>query len=155
MPTKTAASGPSKEPRNFTEDYLADWGSDDDPFRSPSPEPGAGGASKKNEKKRKGEDILGIDEQIDLTKKARVPRVKLDETRLLSEKGIPELQRRAKKLRLKGKGHEVCHLLPRVGFDSMNKMSDSQTCRTVLRCRASPLILPTMARRPLPQGHLP
>ncbi|KAM7188827.1 Replication Fork Protection Component Swi3 domain containing protein [Naviculisporaceae sp. PSN 640] len=103
MPPKTAASAPSKGTGNFTEDYLADWGSDDDPFAgTPSPEP----ANKKNDKKRKGDDILGIDEQIDLTKKARVPRIKLDENRLLSDKGIPELQRRAKKLRLKGKGHE-------------------------------------------------
>lgn len=112
MPAKADAAVPNRETNNtsFTEDYLGDWGSDDDPFRSPSPPPGAGGASNKktNEKKRKGDDILGIDEQIDLTKKARVPRVKLDETRLMSEKGIPELQRRAKKLRLKGKGHEVC-----------------------------------------------
>ncbi|KAK0749093.1 replication fork protection component Swi3-domain-containing protein [Schizothecium vesticola] len=87
---------------SFVDDYLADW--DDDPFRSPSPEPGA---KKKddNSKKRKEPDTLGIDEQIDL-KKPRAPRVKLDEARLLSENGIPKLRKMARKVRLKGKGHE-------------------------------------------------
>ncbi|KAM7193350.1 Replication Fork Protection Component Swi3 domain containing protein [Rhypophila sp. PSN 637] len=111
MPAKTNSSAPNKAPntKDFVEDYLADWGSDEDPFRSPSPQAGAGGAGaskKSNGKKRKGDDALGLEEQLDVAKKARVPRVKLDETRLLSDKGIPELQKRAKKLRLKGKGHE-------------------------------------------------
>ena len=86
MPAKTTVPPPNKETDTnaFIEDYLADWGDEDDPFRSPSPEPGAGANKKndtKNDKKRKEPDTLGIDEQIDLTKKARVPRVKLDETR--------------------------------------------------------------------------
>ncbi|KAM7217269.1 Replication Fork Protection Component Swi3 domain containing protein [Rhypophila decipiens] len=111
MPAKTNSSAPNKAPntKDFVEDYLADWGNDEDPFRSPSPQAGAGGAGaskKSNGKKRKGDDALGLEEQLDVAKKARVPRVKLDETRLLSDKGIPELQKRAKKLRLKGKGHE-------------------------------------------------
>ncbi|KAK3331271.1 replication fork protection component Swi3-domain-containing protein [Apodospora peruviana] len=102
MPAKTTA--PSQN--NDINDYLADW-DDDDPFRSPSPQPPAGAAAgAKNDKKRKEADSLGIDEQIDLKKKPRVPRVKLDETRLLSEKGIPKLRKMAPKLKLKGKGHE-------------------------------------------------
>ncbi|KAF3481013.1 chromosome segregation in meiosis protein 3 [Arthroderma uncinatum] len=51
-------------------------------------------------------DILGIDDEIKVTKK-RAPIVKLDETRLLSQAGIPKLRKTAKtKLKLKGKGHE-------------------------------------------------
>ena len=53
------------------------------------------------------EDILGIDEEIQITRKPRI-NVKLDENRLLSQAGIPKLRRISKKrLRFKGKGHEV------------------------------------------------
>ncbi|KAI9751958.1 MAG: chromosome segregation in meiosis- protein [Lichina confinis] len=67
------------------------------------------GSTANGQKKRKrGEgatDSLGIDEEIKI--KIRVPRVKLDEALLLSEKGIPKLRQKVKKgLRLKGKGHE-------------------------------------------------
>ena len=52
-------------------------------------------------------DILGIDEEIKVTKKPRI-NVKLDENRLLSQAGIPKLRRITKeRLRFKGKGHEV------------------------------------------------
>ncbi|KAJ4298390.1 chromosome segregation in meiosis- protein [Collariella sp. IMI 366227] len=83
MPSKTgsgAGDGTTREKTttSFVDDYLADWG-DDDPFRSPSPEPAKSGANV-NEKKK---DTLGIDKELDLKKKARVPRVKLDETRRL------------------------------------------------------------------------
>jgi hypothetical protein len=102
MPSKTAASrGPEAEA--FVEDYLAGW-DDEDPFASPEPPSKSNDA---NGKKRKGTDALGIDEEIDLKKKPRVPRVKLDEGRLLSEKGIPKLRKMAPRLKLKGKGHEV------------------------------------------------
>ncbi|KAL8830041.1 MAG: hypothetical protein Q9191_001658 [Dirinaria sp. TL-2023a] len=51
-------------------------------------------------------DVLGIDEQIKVTKK-RAPIPKLDEDKLLSQAGIPKLRRNAReKLRFKGKGHE-------------------------------------------------
>ena len=51
---------------------------------------------------------LGIDEEVKV-RKPRPPVAKLDETRLLSEKGIPRLRRISKdRLRFKGKGHEVC-----------------------------------------------
>ncbi|KAF1920912.1 chromosome segregation in meiosis protein 3 [Ampelomyces quisqualis] len=49
---------------------------------------------------------LGIDEEIIITKK-RTPIPKLDDNRLLSDPGIPRLQRISKeRLRFKGKGHE-------------------------------------------------
>ncbi|KAJ5108765.1 hypothetical protein N7456_005440 [Penicillium angulare] len=49
---------------------------------------------------------LGLDEEVKITKK-RQPVAKLDESRLLSQAGIPKLRSSAKtKLRLKGKGHE-------------------------------------------------
>lgn len=109
---------------SFVDDYLADW--DDDPFRSPSPEPGA---KKKddNSKKRKDPDTLGIDEQIDV-KKPRAPRVKLDEARLLSENGIPKLRKMAPKVRLKGKGHEV-QCLPLVSCRQKIDVCSSRTQR--------------------------
>ena len=77
MPSKTASKSNDTAPRkegNFVDEYLADW--DDDPFRSPSPDPARN--DKAAEKKK---DILGIDKELDLKKKPRVPRVKLDENR--------------------------------------------------------------------------
>jgi replication fork protection complex subunit Csm3/Swi3 len=78
MPSKTASKAADTASRgnngNFVDDYLADW--DDDPFRSVSPEPAKN--DKDGEKKK---DILGIDKELDLKKKPRAPRVKLDETR--------------------------------------------------------------------------
>lgn len=106
MPSKTD-SGPANDPNAFVDDYLDGW--DDDLFNIPSPEPKD--KNKTNKKDDKGGkrkvDALGIDEEIEVGKKARVPRVKLDESRLLSEKGIPKLRKTAPKLKLKGKGHEV------------------------------------------------
>jgi replication fork protection complex subunit Csm3/Swi3 len=64
MPSKTA------DPRD--DRHLIDL-DNDDPFASPSPDSGS--------KKRKERDGLGIDKELDLKKKARVPRVKLDEER--------------------------------------------------------------------------
>ncbi|PKX99899.1 Swi3-domain-containing protein [Aspergillus campestris IBT 28561] len=49
---------------------------------------------------------LGLDEEVKISKQ-RQPVAKLDETRLLSQAGIPKLRLRAKrKLHFKGKGHE-------------------------------------------------
>ncbi|EXJ90419.1 hypothetical protein A1O1_03520 [Capronia coronata CBS 617.96] len=67
-------------------------------------------------KRKAGEDggfgaDLGLDEEVKITKK-RKPIAKLDEARLLSANGIPKLRalalsgKFAKKLHLKGKGHE-------------------------------------------------
>ncbi|CAI6086657.1 unnamed protein product [Clonostachys chloroleuca] len=70
----------------------------DDPFRTPTPPPS---------KKRKEADTgLGIDTEVAVQKRARVPNIKLDEDRLLGPAGIPKLQTRARKLKIKGKGHE-------------------------------------------------
>lgn len=127
MPPKTA-SGPTAT-ADF-DDYLLEGDLSDNPFRSPSP-----GASKtpnptSNNKRKEPANGLGIDEEVEVKKRATVPRVKLDEIRsvpssrpspspspipldqlttrgrLLSENGIPKLRQRAKNLRLKGKGHE-------------------------------------------------
>ncbi|OBT44319.1 hypothetical protein VE00_05856 [Pseudogymnoascus sp. WSF 3629] len=54
--------------------------------------------------KPKSSTTLGLD--APLTLPTRAPRPKLDETRLLSSRGIPKLRERARTLRLKGKGHE-------------------------------------------------
>jgi replication fork protection complex subunit Csm3/Swi3 len=55
----------------------------------------------------KKDDILGLDKDVEIKKK-RVT-VKLDEQRLLSINGLPKLRNEApKKLKFKGKGHEVC-----------------------------------------------
>jgi len=71
MPSKTdsaAAQGP--EPDGFDNYFLEEFG---DPFGSPEPEPA------KN--KRKEPEGLGIDEEVSVAKKPRVPRIKLDEDR--------------------------------------------------------------------------
>ncbi|KAH0430835.1 hypothetical protein CcaCcLH18_07501 [Colletotrichum camelliae] len=73
----------------------------DDPFRTPPPE-----AKELSVNKRKQGEALGLEEEVEVTKRARVPRVKLDEARLLSDNGIPKLRQRAIDLRFKGKGHE-------------------------------------------------
>lgn len=50
---------------------------------------------------------LGIDEEVKV-RKARAPIAKLDEQRLLSDKGIPRLRKITKeRLKFKGKDHEV------------------------------------------------
>lgn len=76
MPPKAATT-------SLEEDYLADW---DELFPS-SPDP-----AKKNDKatgkddtskKRKTDDVLGLDTEVD-KKKQRVPRVKLDDARFVA-----------------------------------------------------------------------
>ncbi|EXF77546.1 chromosome segregation in meiosis protein 3 [Colletotrichum fioriniae PJ7] len=73
----------------------------DDPFKSPPPE-----AKDASTNKRKQAEALGLDEEVEVAKRVRVPRVKLDEARLLSDNGIPKLRKRAGNLKFKGKGHE-------------------------------------------------
>ncbi|KAF4779427.1 chromosome segregation in meiosis protein 3 [Colletotrichum scovillei] len=73
----------------------------DDPFKSPPPEAKDGSTNK-----RKQAEALGLDEEVEVAKRVRVPRVKLDEARLLSDNGIPKLRKRAGNLKFKGKGHE-------------------------------------------------
>ncbi|KAK6347755.1 chromosome segregation in meiosis- protein [Orbilia javanica] len=56
-----------------------------------------------------GTEDLGVDEEIKI--RTRKPKVKLTEDRLLSPDGIPYLQEHAtKKIKFKGKGHEVSDL---------------------------------------------
>ncbi|KAI0130306.1 replication fork protection component Swi3-domain-containing protein [Xylariales sp. AK1849] len=96
---------PATENRTFANNDLDDYGVDDfdlDPFA----ESGDDNANNPNPKKRKDATGLGIEETVTVAKKARVPNVKLDENRLLSEKGIPKLRRKAGELKFKGKGHE-------------------------------------------------
>ncbi|KAJ0123771.1 Swi3 domain-containing protein [Diaporthe amygdali] len=103
MPSKTDPRNAEPAASNFDDldNYFLEGDVDDDPFASPKPEDNP----KSNKRKEPG-DGLGIDEEVSVAKKARVPRIKLDQDRLLSEKGIPALRKRAGKLRLKGKGHE-------------------------------------------------
>lgn len=70
--SKSAPAAKTPGTGSFMNDYLADW-DDENPFRSPSPEPA------KNDKK----DVLGIEKELDLKKKPRAPRVKLDDTRFV------------------------------------------------------------------------
>ncbi|KAH8648598.1 replication fork protection component Swi3-domain-containing protein [Xylariales sp. PMI_506] len=95
---------------SFANDDLEDYGVDDfdDPFAGLlSGDEGTNNNNNKNstDQSKKRKDI-GIDEVVAVKKKARIPNVKLDETRLLSEKGIPRLRRKAGDLKFKGKGHE-------------------------------------------------
>ncbi|EEU35278.1 uncharacterized protein NECHADRAFT_36875 [Fusarium vanettenii 77-13-4] len=91
-------AGILSDPANGLDNYdVGDFS--DDPFGSPPPE--------SSSKKRKEPDSgLGIDEEVDVKKRARAPNVKLDEDRLLGPKGIPKLRQRARDLKIKGKGHE-------------------------------------------------
>lgn len=92
----------------------------DDPFADSRPNPRStrdDKAALSPRKRKAGDDDkenafadLGLNEEVKI-KKARIPNPKLDETLLLSAKGIPKLRAVArqgvsKKLRLKGKGHE-------------------------------------------------
>ncbi|KAI1379261.1 Swi3-domain-containing protein [Hypoxylon crocopeplum] len=94
-----SSSAPGRPSNNSIDNYDVD----DDPFAD------SGHEAPNNvtqSKKRKDATGLGIDEAVAVQKKARVPIVKLDEGRLLSEKGIPRLRRKARDLKFKGKGHE-------------------------------------------------
>ncbi|KAG6052136.1 hypothetical protein E4U39_003758 [Claviceps sp. Clav50 group G5] len=88
-------------PRNRHDD-LEDYGIDpfDDPFATPSP------PSSPKKRKELASQGLGIDQEVSVPKRAREPRVKLDESRLLGPSGLPKLRKRARDLNLKGKGHE-------------------------------------------------
>lgn len=95
-------------PGAVVNDDLDNYGADDfgsDPFAE------SGDDNKKKadsqSKKRKDASGLGIDEAVAVSKKARVPSVKLDDKKLLSDKGIPKLRKKAGDLKFKGKGHEV------------------------------------------------
>ncbi|KAJ3554527.1 hypothetical protein NPX13_g10588 [Xylaria arbuscula] len=91
-------------PTNNIDNYDVD---DDDPFaESGDDATQKNNSTNTNSKKRKDASGLGIDEAVSVSKKPRVPRVKLDENRLLSDDGIPKLRTKAQSLKFKGKGHE-------------------------------------------------
>ncbi|KAK1701582.1 replication fork protection component Swi3-domain-containing protein [Colletotrichum godetiae] len=94
MATRTVPEYDDLDVYNVDDDF-------DDPFKSPPPEAKDGSTNK-----RKQAEALGLDEEVEVAKRARVPRVKLDEARLLSDNGIPKLRKRAGNLKFKGKGHE-------------------------------------------------
>ncbi|KAB5547115.1 chromosome segregation in meiosis protein 3 [Coniochaeta sp. 2T2.1] len=111
MPSKTTSRPSAPPPSNDFDDYLLEGDLSDNPFASPPP--GAAGDKNNANNKRKepgggggGGGGLGIDEEVEVKKRVTLPRVKLDEARLLSPAGIPKLRSRAKHLRLRGKGHE-------------------------------------------------
>lgn len=112
MPSKKPAPARHDDLDNYDVGYLSD-----DPFRSPSPP-----SRKRKEPEKSG---LGIEEEVSVQKRARVPNVKLDEDRyatsgrseflrlwltwgcsLLGPAGIPKLRTRARTLKIKSKGHE-------------------------------------------------
>ncbi|ROV99218.1 hypothetical protein VPNG_08241 [Cytospora leucostoma] len=103
MPSKTDSSNAQTTNFDDIDNYFLQGDLDDDPFASPEPadRPGSGAT-----KRKEPGDGLGIDEEVSVAKKARVPRIKLDQERLVSQKGIPALRKRARDLKLKGKGHE-------------------------------------------------
>ncbi|KAF7560051.1 hypothetical protein G7046_g4110 [Stylonectria norvegica] len=91
------ASGSTAPRHDDLDNYDVNADLSDDPFASPPPE---------STKKRKVDSGLGIDEEVSVQKRVRVPNVKLDEERLLGPAGIPKLRKRARNLKIKGKGHE-------------------------------------------------
>lgn len=78
MPSKTDSRNAEPAASNFDDldNYFMDGDVDDDPFASPKPDDN----SKSNKRKEPG-DGLGIDEEVSVAKKARVPRIKLDQER--------------------------------------------------------------------------
>ncbi|KAG0650095.1 Chromosome segregation in meiosis 3 [Hyphodiscus hymeniophilus] len=103
LPTEGPSAGGGDESDDLF-DY--DIGGEDDPFSESYNAP-ARPATKEVASNGKSGAGLGIDEEVEVTRKPRAPRVKLDEHKLLSAGGIPKLRKRAKDhLKFKGKGHE-------------------------------------------------
>ncbi|KAK5999106.1 Chromosome segregation in meiosis protein 3 [Cladobotryum mycophilum] len=99
MPSVLASERTSARADDLDNYGIDDFDDDENPFASPS----SPGPSKKRKEPDSG---LGIDQEVSIQKRARVPNVKLDEDRLLGPAGIPKLRARAAGLKLKGKGHE-------------------------------------------------
>lgn len=81
MPSQDLSRQSLSPPRRVPDLDSYDVDGFDDPFASPSPQP-----DENTSKKRKQEDGLGIDEEISVAKRARVPNVKLDESACV---GVP------------------------------------------------------------------
>ncbi|KAG5995110.1 hypothetical protein E4U54_002930 [Claviceps lovelessii] len=96
-------------------DDLENYGLDDfdDPFATPSP------PSSPKKRKEPSSQGLGIDEEVSVQRRARVPRVKLDDERLLGPSGLPKLRQRARDLKIKGKGHEFSDTARLLSFYQM------------------------------------
>lgn len=60
------------------DNFFLDGDLDDDPFASPK-----GNKNDSNNKRKGPGDGLGIDEEVSIAKKARVPRIKLDQDRFV------------------------------------------------------------------------
>ncbi|TGO62853.1 hypothetical protein BOTNAR_0108g00140 [Botryotinia narcissicola] len=108
LPTETPNAG-GNEFDDLDNLFDYDAGDANDPFSDNYVVPGSKGKepTKTSETNTKSGAGLGIDEEIQVTKKPRVPRVKLDEHKLLSSAGIPKLRKKAAgHLKFKGKGHE-------------------------------------------------
>lgn len=124
------SGGPTAGGDEFDDLDNYDFDGPDDPFS----ENYKSKTTVKDTTKDKTDDDLGLKE-VEVTKKIRAPRVKLDEhrqvsplsmllvllvlilQRLLSAAGIPKLRKKAKDhLKFKGKGHEVSITPPRPYF---------------------------------------
>lgn len=83
MPSKTDTTKgvPTQKDFDDLDNYFDDL--DDDPFASPKP---AEKSKESSNKRKEPGDGLGIDEEIAVAKKARVPRIKLDEERYVDIK---------------------------------------------------------------------
>ncbi|KAK2073352.1 hypothetical protein P8C59_007641 [Phyllachora maydis] len=110
MPAKATARATRNE--EDWDRFLEEW-DEIDSFADPAERDGAQADAEKasqsqQSRKRKSPepDGLGVDKELDLKKKPRAPRARLDEARLLSAKGIPKLRQKAQSLKFKGKGHE-------------------------------------------------
>lgn len=85
------------------DEFESMFGDFDDPFATELP---AYRPASPTSGQKRGADSLGLDQEVEVQKKARMPQPKLDEHRLLGKNGLPALRKRADKLKLKGKGHE-------------------------------------------------
>lgn len=77
MPSKTDSRNAQPAQFDDLDNYFLEGDLDDDPFASPKPDKSAPGTNKRKE----SGDGLGIDEEVSVAKKIRVPRVKLDQER--------------------------------------------------------------------------
>ncbi|SPO07330.1 uncharacterized protein DNG_10024 [Cephalotrichum gorgonifer] len=89
-----------RRPPADLDDYEVDL---DDIFGDLTPPPGQEDEGTKRKARENG---AADDDDAPVAKRARAPRVKLDEQRLLSDEGIPKLRARAKGLKFKGTSHE-------------------------------------------------
>lgn len=103
LPTEGPTAGGGDE---FGDLFDYDIDGENDPFSENYIPPAAKEKAKQAEQ-TKNDAELGIDQEVEVTRKPRAPRVKLDEDRLLSANGISKLRSKAKHhLKFKGKGHE-------------------------------------------------